>query len=743
MIPIIYEYDEAAWTSNGLGRLYDCLTAEVTEERNGVYEAEFTYPVSGANFDLIKKGRIVALTHDDSGVVQPFQIVTITRPIDGIVTFRAVHISYRLNGAVAVGSDIGSMAAALNLVNNASPDFGFTITSDITSTELLPIADGIPKTVRQIINGGEGSILDTYGGEIECDGWTVYIRSNRGVPRDFTIRYGINMTEYQDVEDWDGTYNSVLPYYAKNDVVVVGPPQYVNHASSWTGRTIRVPLDVTAECGDTVPGTGTVGIIADRIINQKRPDLPLRNMTVDFVRLQDFAEYQDVANLYTCRLCDTVNVSFPEYGTTGAFKVVKTVWDALGERYLEMELGNLSTTLSDALGISATASSGGSGGGGGIQSVVVTPSLSAGTKVADIDVDGATATLYAPTPPSASSSTPLMDGTASAGSGTTYARGNHVHPTDTSRQATLVSGTNIKTVNNTSLLGSGNIAVQPTLVSGTNIKTVNNTSLLGSGNVAVQPTLVSGTNIKTINGTSLLGSGDITISSGGGVIHYGECSTSGATAAKTVSISSFKSSDLVAGAMVLVKFTAANGVASPTLNVSGTGAKSIRRHGTTTAGASAGTSWNAGAIVCLIYDGTAWYIEGWLNTTYSNMTEAQYQAGTSNSAMLISPARLKAAIEYHAPDVSGATTVVDNFTTTNNTFSPTQNGIVTFCWRASANGSYLGIQDTTQNRYVVQMTITTSQQYGSACFPVVAGHTYKIVNLTSATSQVATVVYFT
>lgn len=84
------------------------------------------------------------------------------------------------------------------------------------------------------------------------------------------------------------------------------------------------------------------------------------------------------------------------------------------------------------------------------------------------------------------------------------------------KQATLVSGTSIKTVNNTSLLGSGNVAVQPTLVSGTNIKTVNSTSLLGSGNVSVQPTLVSGTNIKTINNESLLGSGNISIQGGGG-----------------------------------------------------------------------------------------------------------------------------------------------------------------------------------------------------------------------------------
>lgn len=78
-------------------------------------------------------------------------------------------------------------------------------------------------------------------------------------------------------------------------------------------------------------------------------------------------------------------------------------------------------------------------------------------------------------------------------------------------QTTLVSGTSIKTVNSTSLLGSGDVAVQPTLVSGINIKTVNSTSLLGSGDVAVQPTLISGTNIKTVNSNSLLGSGNIAV----------------------------------------------------------------------------------------------------------------------------------------------------------------------------------------------------------------------------------------
>lgn len=80
-----------------------------------------------------------------------------------------------------------------------------------------------------------------------------------------------------------------------------------------------------------------------------------------------------------------------------------------------------------------------------------------------------------------------------------------------SKQDTLVSGTNIKTINSTTLLGAGDFALQPTLQSGTNIKTINSTTLLGAGDVAVQPTLVSGTNIKTVNNTTLLGSGNIAV----------------------------------------------------------------------------------------------------------------------------------------------------------------------------------------------------------------------------------------
>lgn len=80
------------------------------------------------------------------------------------------------------------------------------------------------------------------------------------------------------------------------------------------------------------------------------------------------------------------------------------------------------------------------------------------------------------------------------------------------KQATLVSGTNIKTINSTSLLGSGDVSVQPTLVSGTNIKTINGSSVLGSGNLVVSGT--SNPSVVAVNvpdGTPIAG-GILTIS---------------------------------------------------------------------------------------------------------------------------------------------------------------------------------------------------------------------------------------
>lgn len=356
MIPILYEKNEVSFATNGLGRLRDCISCIVTEERNGVYECDFEYPVDGAHFNDIICGRIIGVEHDDTNDLQPFDIVSYSKPIDGVVSFHAVHISYRQSYMTVSGTNINSIADAFTLLQSAQPSNPFRYWTDQDGeTGYMAAADGVPRSVRQMLGGVEGSILDTYRGEFEWDKFTVKLWEHRGVERPFSIRYGINMTDYNEDTDYSETYTSVIPYWAGSDEngndIIVTAGKTDSGASSYTGRDHCVPLDLSAKF-ENQPSTADLQTMARSMMSAQNPNLPSQSISVSFIRLQDSAEYAYLAPLLKCRLCDTIKVEFPRYGMRGTYKIVKTVWDVLAERYTEMELGTLSATLADALGIS-------------------------------------------------------------------------------------------------------------------------------------------------------------------------------------------------------------------------------------------------------------------------------------------------------------------------------------------------------------------------------------------------------
>lgn len=353
MIPILYDTNEISFTSNGIGRLRDCISCIVTEERNGIYECDFEYPVTGARYEDIQIGRIIGVVTDDTGDFQPFDIVSFTRPIDGVVTFHCTHISYRQSYLTVTGSNINSLADAFTLLSTAEPSNPFTYQTDKDSTGYLASADGVPKSVRSMLGGIEGSILDAYGGEYEWDKFRVILHSARGQQRNFTIRYGVNMLDYNEEMDSSGTYMSCVPYWTDGTTTIVGDRQD-SYGSTVTGRGECVPLDVSDKF-ETQPTKAEVEAMGLSVMNAKNPMIPSQNIHVEFARLQDMG-YEGLENLLQCGLCDTIKVVFPFYNTTGQFKIVKTVWNVLLDRYESMELGDLQTTLAEALGISSESS---------------------------------------------------------------------------------------------------------------------------------------------------------------------------------------------------------------------------------------------------------------------------------------------------------------------------------------------------------------------------------------------------
>lgn len=346
MVPILYESTETAFTSNGIGRLVDCISCLVTEERNGIFEVEFQYPVTGKRYSEITEDRIISVSHDDTQTRQPFIIYRRSAPIDGIVTFNAHHVSYALAHSILQPFTATSVAQAFSLMASKSiTPCGFTFWTDKISSGNFAVT--VPISIKEILGGVQGSILDVYGGgEYEWDKYTVKLYQNRGTNSGVTVRYGKNLTDLTQERDTSGMYNAVIPYWTNGEQTVTLGTEIVK--MSGVTDPVAVPLDMSSDFQDA-PTTTQLKNSAQSKLNNSDAWNPDQTITIDFVQLWQTDEYKDVAVLQRVKLCDTVTVIHPALGLTAQAKVVKVVYNALLDKYDSMELGNAKTSFADTI----------------------------------------------------------------------------------------------------------------------------------------------------------------------------------------------------------------------------------------------------------------------------------------------------------------------------------------------------------------------------------------------------------
>ena len=372
MKPILHSRTYSGGTDTLIGTLADATSCTVAEQRNGEYELEMEYLPTGVLANELKTGAVILAVPFYGADPQPFRIYNVEKTLTGTMAVNAHHISYDLTKvylkyfADTTGITATLAAIKTNLIQQSGDTTDWSFTNDgITNTTSI-FKHPEPTTVRAALGGVEGSLLDTFGGEFEWDGFNVIIHNARGADRGVHIRYAGNLLEFTRTEDYENAYTHVMVYWFNeetgNKTTSLSYPVHDLIASDFTQSRTAV-INVTDQY-ESQPNRATLNPVAQEYAT-KLTSKPTIGLEVKFVDLNSTTEGGAEAPVL---LCDTLHVIDPVRDVSISAKVIETKWNVLLDRYDEVTVGTKGKNIADTIsGLSSGGGSSysGSGGGGG------------------------------------------------------------------------------------------------------------------------------------------------------------------------------------------------------------------------------------------------------------------------------------------------------------------------------------------------------------------------------------------
>lgn len=361
MIPVLFDKKATSFNTNGIGQLSETLTCIAHEIRNGLDELTLTYPCSGKLFKQITEDCIIYAKPSEKRKPQPFRIYSVSAPMDGIVTYNAEHKSYDLSGNPIKPTEISlstAEAAIDTILKNAVLSHHYKAHSDIVTMEK---ASYKCMSVRAALGGTEGSVIDTWGGELEFDNNDIYLHRNRGTDTGYIVKYGINIIDITQEKNIAETYTGIYPYakyypetesIEDREEITVTLPEHIllsKYADNYGKQNILI-LDMTDQFTEAEQVTeSALRNKAIDYVNSSGFGVPKVSMTITPAALWQTPEYKHFKNLTAIGLCDTVTVSFEKLGIETTAKVIESYFNVLSEKYESLVLGDASSNFADTI----------------------------------------------------------------------------------------------------------------------------------------------------------------------------------------------------------------------------------------------------------------------------------------------------------------------------------------------------------------------------------------------------------
>ena len=351
---ILYNKDEKQFFSNGIGVLdnyaFDDL---VSEELNGMFKLEFTYPMFSPHAKHLTIDNIVRATTPDGE--QPF-FITRTINKDGYLTVTAYHIFYKLIWKLIEDINIvklSSQGALTRILENT----GYTGVSTVSGLNSIRIVRY--NVVESILNSGkDNTFISRFGGEIKRDKFLVEFRPKIGRTYEnnpVEIRYAKNLENYDVDIDSTNVATRIMPI-AFNGLLL--PEKYVIKPGTLPDdyktlkkeySDIKAIEDVEDPKDDELPLEEAYQAMRDAVLTDFENGVydVKANYKITHQELSKTEEYKNKAVLESIYLGDEVRVIHEDDEIDIIARMISYRWSPLREEYEETELGNYQEKFSD------------------------------------------------------------------------------------------------------------------------------------------------------------------------------------------------------------------------------------------------------------------------------------------------------------------------------------------------------------------------------------------------------------
>ena len=335
----VYDSKEIDFSKNGLIVLSDCISCNINEELNGLYELELEYPLDeNGKWKQLLEGNIIKA---DS---QLFRIYHKIKTLN-IIKVNCRHIYYDLLDNFLEDITLTNIngAGALDLMlTNTQYAHSFTSLSDVS---ILANKQFIRKNVVESIMGTDG-LINNIGGELVRDNFNIKLLGTRGLDRGVLVAYGKNVQGIEETLDTDGICTRLMPV-GKDGLLLTEKyidSQYINNFSHPKIKVVELS-DYETE--------GTLRIAGQEYMTDNKIDIPQFNYKIDFLELSKTEEYKNYAVLERVYLGDTVTIKHNRLDINLKAKVIKITKNILTDRTEKIELGsfkpNLATTINNSI----------------------------------------------------------------------------------------------------------------------------------------------------------------------------------------------------------------------------------------------------------------------------------------------------------------------------------------------------------------------------------------------------------